>query len=72
MTRKELFATIPTIITGYEGITYLAGNHKWFDINVKGCIYPDEIDRLRKYCYVSIICFDLIKRCFEISCTDLD
>ena len=72
MTRKELFATIPNIITGYDGITYFTDDQKWFDINVKGCIYPYEIDSLRKFCFVGSISFNLINRCFEISCTDLD
>ena len=70
MTREDLFTLLPNIITGYDGVTYLTNNEDWFDINVNGAIYPNEIDELRKYCFVSCIVFDLIKRRFEISCTD--
>ncbi len=71
MTRRELFSLLPDIITGYDCVTYSLDNHKFFYINVRGCIYPSEIDDLRKYCYVSSINFDILKNCFEISCTDL-
>lgn len=72
MTRRELFSLLPDIISGYDCVTYLLDNHKWFDINVRGCIYLEEIDELRRYCYVSSITYDSIKNCFEISCTDLN
>lgn len=66
MERKEFFKRIARIVTGYVDVTH--ADDDWFNIRCRGCVFPDELDELRKYCYVSNISFDNGNLLMLISC----
>lgn len=69
MVREEVFKKIESLITGFVDIKN--PDECWFTIRCKGCVFPEQLDSLRKICYVSTVSYDVADLLMEISCSDL-
>lgn len=71
MSRKELFSKIFTIITAVHSIEENKYS-EWFTIKVSGCVFPDELEKLKEVCYISNISFSVHDMLMEITCCEFD